>query len=455
MDALVVDEPGVTRDRQWGQGEWEDQPYIVIDTGGIIERPTDSIEIAMLKQSRQALQEADVIFFVLDARGGLTAFDQSFARELRTYGKTVFIVVNKIDGLDQNTVLADFYRLGFDHICAIAASQNRGIGDMLDEVFAVIHANQPEIEEGEEILEPQAEETRRSPKVAIVGRPNVGKSTLVNRFLGEERVIVCDHPGTTRDSIYIPLERRGKNYTLIDTAGVRKRKKITEVVEKFSVVKTLQAIKNAHVVLLVMDAKAGVTDQDMTLIEFIIEAGKGLIICANKWDGMLEEEKESFKAQLYRFNFCDFAPIRFISALYGTGVGDLFGTIDKVYDSAMVTLESAQLTEILEAAIEAHSLPVVKGRRIKLRFAHCGGHNPPIIVIHGNQTDSVPPSYQRYISNYFIKALDLVGTPVKVVFKTGENPFAGRRNTLTPRQMNKRKRLMKHVRKLKRKEKST
>ncbi len=442
QNALVVDQPGVTRDRQFGQGYIDENDYIVIDTGGIGEGDDSLIDASIIKQSRQAMLEADIIYFVVDGREGLTFTDKAIAKELRKQSKPVYLVINKTDGLDSQLARGDFYQLGFEHICSIAASHNRGIIDLLVHTFEILPAK----EIAEEVFEEEID--KQVPKVAIIGRPNVGKSTLVNRMLGEERVIVCDMPGTTRDCIHINMERMGKSYTLIDTAGVRKRKNVVEVVEKFSAIKTLQAIKDANVVLLVFDARLGLTDQDLSLISFTVEAGKCLIVCANKWDGMAADDREKVKEQLeYRLKFADFAPIYYISALHGTGVGDLFKSIDNVYRSAMVLMSTTDVTALLESAIEAHQPPLVRGKRIKLRYAHCGGHNPPTIVIHGNQTHEIPVSYQKYLSNYFIKSLKLVGTPVKVIFKSGENPYAGRRNTLTPRQLYKRKRLMKHVKK--------
>lgn len=438
-NALVVDQPGVTRDRQFGQGYLEDRQYIVVDSGGIGENSSAEIDLAMLKQARLAMTEADLIFFVVDGRQGLTQIDQQIAKELRKQNKPVILIVNKTDGLDSEVVKSDFYRLGFKNICTISASHNRGIDSLLLAAFEIIpyEGSEPAITE---------DQNPDVPKVAIIGRPNVGKSTLVNRMLGEERVIVCDMPGTTRDAIHISMTRIGKQYTLIDTAGVRKNKVAMDVVEKFSAIKTLQAIKEANVVLLVFDAKIGLTDQDLSLISFTVEAGKCLIICANKWDGMESDEKEQVKNQLsYRLKFADFAPIHTISALHGTGVGDLFKTIDKVYASATKLLGTTDLTNILESAIESHQPPLVRGKRIKLRYAHCGGHNPPTIVIHGNQTDEIPQSYQKYLSNYFIKTLKLIGTPVKIICKSGQNPFAHKRNTLTPRQIYKKRRLMKYV----------
>ncbi len=441
QQALVVDQPGVTRDRQFGQGYIEENDYIVIDSGGIGENGSSEIDELMLEQSQLAIHEADIIFFVVDGRQGLTAIDQEIAKELRKQDKPVILVINKTDGLDTELLKSDFYRLGFKNISTITASHNRGIEELLWQMFDIL----PEAPEEEE-QSADSEAFDESPRVAIIGRPNVGKSTLVNRMLGEERVIVCDMPGTTRDSIYINMTRMGKAYTLIDTAGVRKNKTNMDVVEKFSAIKTMQAIKDANVVLLIFDAKLGLTDQDLSLISFTIDAGKCLVICANKWDGMDSDEKEQVKNQLsYRLKFADFAPTHTISALHGTGVGDLFKTIDKVYQSAHVALSTTNLTALLESALEAHQPPLVRGKRIKLRYAHCGGHNPPTIVIHGNQTDELPASYQKYLSNFFIKALKLEGTPVKVICKSGENPYAHKRNTLTPRQIYKKRRLMKYV----------
>lgn len=443
QQALVVDEPGVTRDRQLGQGSFNERSYLVVDTGGIIDNPTDKIDNEIVKQSLQAILEADILFFVVDGRAGLMPVDLQIAERLRRQSKPVFLVVNKTDGVQEEVVKADFFQLGFPSIHAITASHNRGIEALIENALEMVPENRETL---------PAETDEDHPKVAIIGRPNVGKSTLLNRMLGEERVVVCDLPGTTRDSIYVSMERMGKSYTFIDTAGVRKKKNVTEVVEKFSAIKTLQAIKDAHVVLLIFDARLGLTDQDLTLMDFSLQAGRGLIVCANKWDGMTQEEREQVKKQLnHRMRFVEFAKVHTISALHGTGVGELFATINLVYQSAMKSFTTPHLSALLEEAITAHPPPLVQGRRIKLRYAHCGGHNPPVIVIHGNQTSDLPLSYQKYLSKYFIKALNLEGTPVKIICKSGENPFAGKRNKLTKRQLYKRKRLMKHVKKLKRK----
>lgn len=436
--ALVINEPGVTRDRQYQEAYYEDHHFIVVDTGGVGNAPENEIEENIYEQTQKAIDDADVVFFVVDARNGLVSADREIANLLRKQSKPIFLVMNKMDGLDSTIAGIDFYSLGFEHRFAVAASHNQGINALM--AAAVLHFEPSTPKELEEEAELDV------PAIAIVGRPNVGKSTLINRILGENRMIACDMPGTTRDSIYVDLERRGKHYILIDTAGVRKRKNVTELTEKFSAIKTMQSIREANVVLLVVDAQDGLTDQDLTLLDFSIKAGRGLMICINKWDAISREDRDEIKKQLtYRLNFAKFASVHFISALHGTGVGELFSRIDQVYKSARQSFSSSELTKLLEAALESHPPPLVSNRRIKLRFAHCGGQNPPTIVIHGNQTEDIPNSYERYLSNYFIKALKLEGTPVKLVFKTGENPYASKRNLLSKRQHLKRKRLMRFV----------
>ncbi len=437
-EALVFDLPGVTRDRQYGEGKIGEHPFIVIDTGGLGASFVTDIDSLTEEQSWLAVQEADVIVFLVDGRSGLVSADKEIAEKLRLKEKTVYLVVNKVDGLDPIIAKSDFYALGLGEPIPIAASHGRGVLALVEQLlepFAVSPENNTQVKE-------------EGIKIAIAGRPNVGKSTLVNRLLGEERVVVFDKPGTTRDSIYIPLERFGTRYTIIDTAGVRRRTKIFETIEKFSVVKTLQAIEDADVVILILDGKEGITDQDLNLLEFILDAGKAFIIAINKWDGLDPEHRKAVKQHLsYRLAFADFAKVHTISALHGTGVGNLFDSVHKAYQSATKELSTAELTRILRAAVEQHSLPLVRGRRIKLRYAHTGGHRPPLIVIHGNQTEQVPESYKRYLMNTFRKRLKLEGTPIRLEFKTSENPFAGRRNILTPRQEYKRKRLMQFAKK--------
>jgi GTP-binding protein len=423
-DALVVDLPGTTRDRQYGEGKVGDKPYILIDTGGV-GATEQEVDGAVTKQSWQAIEEADAVLFMVDGQAGITTMDLDFARQLRKVTKPIFLIVNKTDGLDLQVSLAEFFRLGFGDPIPIAASQKRGVAK-LAEAF---------LERFPDLSEEKKAERFPGIRVAIVGQPNVGKSTLVNRIMGEDRVIVSPLSGTTRDSIFIPFERDGQQYTLIDTAGVRRKAKIDNTVEKFSVVKTLQAIEASNVVVMLIDAQRGVTEQDLNLLAFVVETGRALVIAINKWDGLTVEEKEEVKGPLgYRLQFVDFAIQHFISALHGSGVGNLFGSIIKAYNSAMRDIPTSELTDLLEEIVTAHIPPLVHGRRIKLRYAHSGGHNPQRIIIHGNQTDHVPDSYKRYMSKAFIEKLKLEGTPVVVQFKSGENPYAGKRNTLTPRQ---------------------
>ncbi|AOW51930.1 TPA: ribosome biogenesis GTPase Der [Legionella pneumophila subsp. pneumophila] len=430
QDALVADFPGLTRDRQYGHAQHENKSFIIVDTGGI---GVDDIEVdtLMSKQSQVALNEANVILFLVDGRSGLTGIDQQIAQALRKLNKKVHLVVNKTDGINEDIACADFQSLGITDIHAISASHGGGISSLLEEIL------EPFITEMHEATDDKAI------KIAFAGRPNVGKSTLINRILGEERVVVYDMPGTTRDSISIPFTREDKQYVLIDTAGVRRKSRIDEKIEKFSVIKTLQAIKEAHVCLLLLDANEGITDQDMNLLGFIIESGKALVIAVNKWDGLEEEHKEKIKSELSRrLHFANFAKIRFISALHGSGVGGLFKDINEAYHSAIQSFSTPKLTRLLQDISAKHTPPCINGRRIKLRYAHLGGHNPPVIVIHGNQLDALPESYKRYLNNEFIKHLGLVGTPLKIEFKGGQNPFANKKNKLSQRQVNKKKRLM-------------
>ncbi len=432
-DALVADQPGLTRDRKYGTGKLGSQPYVVVDTGGI---SGDQVGIDMLmeQQVRQAIGEADHILFLLDAREGCTAGDEMIAQELRRTGKPVSLAVNKSEGLDEILAGSDFYRLGFGEPQLIAAAHGRDVKGLIDSVLAQM---------------PPAEEVAPEEpgiQIAVVGRPNVGKSTLVNRLLGEERVVAFDQPGTTRDSIFIPFERNDRHYTLIDTAGVRRRARIKEAIEKFSIIKTLQAMEQANVVLMVLDAQQGVGEQDATLAGHVLESGRALILVVNKWDGLTQDQREWVKSEIERkLPFLGFARHHFISALHGSGVGDLFGMVESVYASAMRDLSTPDLTRLLEAITQEHQPPLVHGRRIKLRYAHQGGKNPPIIVIHGNQTSEVPDTYKRYLVSRFRKALKLKGTPIRVEFRSGENPYEGKKNKLTKRQVQKRQRLKKYI----------
>lgn len=437
QDALVADFPGLTRDRQYGDAVFEHKPLIVVDTGGVGVEDL-AVDALMSKQSEIALNEASLIFFLVDGRDGLTPVDQEIAARLRKISKPVYLVVNKVDGLEEEAACSDFQSLGLADIYPISATHGRGIQPLLKkatEPFAKLDEDDADLDE-------------KTIKISFVGRPNVGKSTLINRMLGEERVVVYDMPGTTRDSIAIPFERDGQQYTLIDTAGVRKRGRIAEAVEKFSVIKTLQSIKASHVCFMLLDAKTGLTEQDMNLMGFILEAGKALVICVNKWDGLDEEHKEGVRQALdRRLQFVKFAKTRFISALHGSGVGLLFKDVEQAYASATRKFSTPMLTRLLQDFVSQHAPPMVQGRRIKLRYAHTGGHNPPIIVIHGNQLTALPDNYKRYLIKSYTSSLNLVGTPVKIEFKGHENPFKDKKNQLSNRQIYRKKRLMKHIKK--------
>jgi GTPase len=430
-DALVANLSGLTRDRQYGEARFQDRHFIVIDTGGITGEE-EGIDAAMAQQSMQAVEEADAVVFLCDARAGLTVGDEALATRLRQSDKPVFYVANKIDGINPDVAMADFYRLGVEKIYPMTATHGKGVRNILEDVFE--HFPLFDAQEQTDVA--------RGVKMAVIGRPNVGKSTLVNRLLGEERVVVYDRPGTTRDSIYIDYQREDRDYTIIDTAGVRRRKSVKETVEKFSIVKALKAIDDANVVILVLDGVEGVVDQDLHLLGYAIEAGRALVIAINKWDGLDTDHKRWVKNELdRRLQFIDFAKIHFISALHGTGVGHLYESVDKAYASSTEKFQTKRLTQILEGAVFDHAPPMINGRRIKLRYAHAGGSNPPIIVIHGNQTDKVPRSYSRYLEKVFRRELKLVGTPIRIEFKAGENPFANKPNKLSKRQEERKSRL--------------
>ncbi len=434
-DAIVADEPGLTRDRQFGIGKVGSKKFIVVDTGGL-SGEQQSLDDLMARQSLLALEEADIVLFLVDARAGINSGDEVIADMVRKSGKPTTVVLNKIDGVNPEQAEADFYALGFPDMALVAASQRKGINPLVEQV----------LQDYPEQAEP--DEQPEGPSIAIIGRPNVGKSTLINRLVGEERVVAFDQPGTTRDSIPVPFERHGKHYTLIDTAGVRRRGKVHETVEKFSVIKTLDAIEKANVVVLVIDARDGITDQDLTLLGYALNSGRALALAVNKWDGLDPEQREYNKTELKRrLSFIDFADIHYISALHGTGVGDLMKSIDQAYASAFRQFNTKQLTELLEEAVFKHNPPMHNGRRAKLRYAHQGGRNPPIIIVHGSKTDSLAESYKRYLMSFFIRKLKLKGTPVRVEFKTGDNPYAGKRNKLTKRQIDKKQRMMKFVKK--------
>ncbi|WAK01423.1 ribosome biogenesis GTPase Der [Methylobacter sp. YRD-M1] len=435
-EALVADYPGLTRDRQYGRVKHGNRACLVVDTGGIAD-DAEGIDSCAKKQVQIALDEADVVFFMVDAREGLNASDQVIADTLRKLNKPVILVMNKVDGIHGDVAAADFHSLALGEPVQIAATHGRGVPELLARADRLLPSPDKEAEDLRDGISGIG--------IAVVGRPNVGKSTLVNRLLGEERVVVFDEPGTTRDSIYIPFERDGRQFTLIDTAGMRRRSKVALGIEKFSVIKSLQAIEKANVVIYLIDASEGITDQDAHLLGLVLEAGRALIIGLNKWDGLTTEQKETVKRQMdVKLSFLDFAEKHLISALHGSGVGKLFDVVHTLYDSAMLDMSTPALTRILSEATAAHQPPLVNGRRIKLKYAHQGGRNPPIVVIHGVQTDVLPNSYKRYLMNYFRDKLGLKGTPIRLEFKSPANPFHGKKNKLTERQVQKRKRLVKH-----------
>lgn len=425
-DALVADFAGLTRDRIYGTVREEGLDFILIDTGGLTDQSDNMAEL-MRKQAQLAIDEADLVLFVVDGRAGLMPADHDIAQQLRNQGKPIRLVINKTEGEQRELVAAEFYALGLGEPLVISATQGRGITAVFSEIrSAVPEAEVVELSE-EELTE--AEDEIDDIRLAVLGRPNVGKSTLINRLLGEERVVAFDEPGTTRDSIHIPFEKDGVNYTLIDTAGVRRRSKVSEKLEKFSVLKTLQALEDANVVMLVLDAHEGIVEQDLHLAGLIVESGRAVVLAVNKWDGLEKSEREWVAANVERrLPFMNFAKTHFISALHGSGVGLLLKSVRQAYQSAMTKVPTSRLTRVLEDAVADHPPPLVRGRRIKFRYAHLGGKNPPRIIIHGNQTESTPNSYKRYLENTFREVLKLQGTPVMIEFKTSENPYRDRQS---------------------------
>ncbi|MBA2351332.1 MAG: ribosome biogenesis GTPase Der [Burkholderiales bacterium] len=416
-DAIVADMPGLTRDRHYGHGRVGEKPFLVVDTGGFEPVVKNGILFEMARQTRQAIDEADAVLFLVDAREGLTPHDRIIAEQLRKTGRPLWLAVNKAEGMRSTAAVTDFHELGLGEPLPISAAHGENVRELVDLLFADI------------AFADDAEEAAQHPKLAVVGRPNVGKSTLVNSLLGEERVIAFDEPGTTRDSIYIDFERAGKRYTVIDTAGLRRRGRVDQAVEKFSVVKTLQAIEDANVAILVLDARQEISDQDAHIAGFIVEAGRALVVAVNKWDGLDSYQRDAIKRQIgLRLHFLDFAAIDFISALEGQGVSALFQAIDTAYQAAMIKLPTPKLTRALLAATEKQQPPRSGLVRPKLRYAHQGGMNPPLIIIHGNALDRVSASYQRYLERFFREAFKLRGTPLKIQFKHGRNPYADKRD---------------------------
>ncbi|MFD2191060.1 ribosome biogenesis GTPase Der [Pistricoccus aurantiacus] len=413
-DALVADFPGLTRDRKYGNGSLGNKIYTVIDTGGI-SGDEQGIDAAMAEQSLLAIDEADIVLFLVDARAGLSATDEAIANHLRVNQKKTWLVVNKTDGLEESLAIADFWSLGLGDPWPIAAAHGRNVTTLIDEVLAPF----PEREENA-----APTDLSNGIRIGVIGRPNVGKSTLVNRMLGEDRVVVFDQAGTTRDAIEIPFERRGKPYVLVDTAGVRRRKNVSEIAEKFSIIKTLEAIKECHVAIVVLDARTGLVEQDLHLLDYVLSSGRALVLAVNKWDGLESEARGKMRADIKRrLGFADYAELHFISALHGTAVGDLYPSIRRAFDSAHSHWSTNRLTTILQDAVSEHQPPLVHGRRIKLRMAHQGGSNPPIIVVHGNQIGALPEAYKRFLTNTFRRVLKVRGTPMRFEFRSGHNPF--------------------------------
>ena len=414
-DALVADFPGLTRDRHYGRGVVGDRPYLVVDTGGFEPAADSGILVEMARQTLQAVDECDTVVFLVDGRQGITAQDKVIADRLRRSGRPVLLAVNKSEGMNRAVAAAEFYELGLGEPYAISSAHGEGVRDLVNLALANFPAEAEVEEEGEQ----------PSPRIAIVGRPNVGKSTLVNALLGDERVIAFDQPGTTRDSIHIDFERDGKHYTLVDTAGIRRRGKVFEAIEKFSVIKTLQSIEDANVVVLVLDAQDAITEQDGSLAAFVLESGRALVVAVNKWDGLKEERREEVKKDIARkLHFLTYAKFHYLSALKGQGLPPLLKSVDAAYAAAMIKLPTPQLTRVLEAAVQQHQPPISGKVRPKLRYAHQGGRNPPLIVIHGTHVSRIPASYRRYLEGFFRKAFALAGTPLLVQFKQGSNPFA-------------------------------
>jgi GTP-binding protein len=485
-DALVADTPGVTRDRRYGIARRAGRSFVVIDTGGLGAEGVDTLQPLVERQVELAVDEADAVVLVVDYRDGLTAEDERIAERLRRSGKPVTLAVNKAEGIDFATAAADFHRLGLGPPLRIAALHGHGIDDLVVRVLEPFEAARGEGEgeddgegaregetedggeDGSEIRSEDgtenggegeragagrargrsgAEADGESPKIAVIGRPNVGKSTLINRLLGAERLVTSPEPGTTRDSIFVPCERDGRRFVLIDTAGIRRRARVSETLEKFSIVQSLQAIEEAGVVIALLDAREGVTDQDLHLIGLAVESGRALVVGLNKWDGLTAGERRSAESQVARrLDFVPYAEVLYVSALHGSGIAELVRAALGAYDAASTELPTPRLNDVLRAALAAHPPPVVRGRRIRLRYAHQGGRRPPLIVVHGNQAERIPGHYRRYLENAFREAFGLKGTPIRLELRSGENPFAGRKNELSGRQRARRRRLIRHSR---------
>jgi GTPase len=415
-DAIVAAVAGLTRDRHYGRGRVGGKPYLIVDTGGFAPVASEGILYEMARQTRQALDEADAVLFVVDARAGVVGQDRAITSELRRSGRTVFLVVNKAEGMDPAIACAEFHALAIGEPISVSAAHGDNVTALMEHVLAGL----PDEQE----VSPREE---RHPKIAVVGRPNVGKSTLVNALIGEERMIVFDQPGTTRDSIYIDFERGPRRYTLIDTAGLRRRGRVTEGAEKFSMVKTMQAVEDANVVILVLDARQDIAEQDAHIAGYVLEAGRAVVIAVNKWEKLSDEDRERVKRALARkLNFLVFARLHFISALAGQGIPSLLKSVDEAYAAAMARLSTPRLNRALAQAVANQPPPRAGAIRPKLRYAHQGGLNPPRIIIHGNALDHMPEAYRRYLERFFREAFQLQGTPLQIEFRSGVNPYARR-----------------------------
>ncbi|MBN2606059.1 MAG: ribosome biogenesis GTPase Der [Thiotrichales bacterium] len=425
-DAIVADYPGLTRDRQYGTGRTGNHPYIVVDTGGL-SGEQEGVDPLMAGQVRSAIEESDAILFLVDGRAGLIPADEAIANYIRQFNKPTYLLVNKAEGHSHQLISADFFQMGLGQPFVISSAHGDNVKETIDHILDEVVS-----EEEEE----KAFDLDEHPgiRVAVVGRPNVGKSTLINRMIGEERVVAFDMPGTTRDSIFVPFERDGQAYTLIDTAGVRRRKNIKEKIEKFSIVKAIEAMESCNIVVLVIDGSEGITDQDLTLLGLALESGRGLVIAINKWDNLTEDQRNKIKHELeFKLHFVDYAKKHLISALHGSGVGDLFKTIRGVYQAVMKKVSTSDLNRVLEQAVLDHQPPLIGGRRVKLRYAHLGGSNPPRVIIHGTQVDKLPQAYTKYLMNVFRKAFKWQGTPVFIEYKVTVNPYENRKSTFSGR----------------------
>ncbi|MBL0074476.1 MAG: ribosome biogenesis GTPase Der [Rhodocyclaceae bacterium] len=412
-DALVADQPGLTRDRHYGHGRLSTKPHLVVDTGGFEPQAKEGIVVEMARQAEAAIAEADVLLFVVDVRVGLTAQDKVIADLLRRSGRPVLLAANKGEGMNRDVVAAEFFELGCGEPYVISSSHGEGVRELVELALARF----PEKDDGTD--------DEQGPRVAIVGRPNVGKSTFINTLLGEERVIAFDMPGTTRDAIEVPFEKNGRHYTLIDTAGLRRRGKVFETIEKFSVIKTLQAVEESNVVVLMVDASQDISDQDAHIAGFCIDAGRALVVAVNKWDAIDDYRRERIKIEIARkLNFLGFAKVHHVSALKGQGISTILSSVNKAYAAAMAKMSTPKLTRALISAVEKQAPPRHGLFRPKMRYAHQGGSNPPIIVIHGNALDHIPSSYTRYLEHHFMEVFKLTGTPLRIQYKSTTNPFA-------------------------------